>query len=73
MFSLLYFLANYFDAFPITITLGYRVAQRSVQTFLINNAKTSCAKAQANPAVLLYVVELLSKQVQIKGSLSSSL
>ena len=28
---------------------------------------------QANPAILLYIVELLVKQVQIKGSLSSSL
>ena len=31
------------------------------------------ANAKADPAILLYIVELLVKQVQIKGSLCSSL
>ena len=66
-------LANYFNAFPITITFSYRIFQSSVQSFLINNAQTISANAKADPAILLYIVELLVKQVQIKGSLCSSL
>ena len=52
--------------FPITITFSYCIFQSSVQSFLINNAQTISANAKADPAILLYIVELLVKQVQSK-------
>lgn len=66
-------LADYFNAFPITITLSYCILQSSIQTFFVNNAQTVGANAQTDPAVLFYIIEFLVKQVQIKGSFCSSL
>lgn len=68
-----YFLAYNFDAFPITQTFSYSIFQSSIQSFLINNAQTISANAKANPTILFYIIELLAKQVYIKGSFSSSL
>ena len=66
-------LANHFNGFPITIPFSNCIVQCSIQSFFVNNAQTSSTKAKADPAVLFYIIELLVKQVQIKGSLCSSL
>mgnify|MGYP006928746078 CR=1 FL=1 len=66
-------LADYFNAFPITITFSHSFSQRSIQSFFVNNTQPVSANAKADPTILFYIVELFVKQVQIKGSLSSSL
>ena len=66
-------LADYFNAFPITITFSHCFSQRSIQSFFVDNTQPVSAKAKADPTILFYIIELFVKQVQIKGSLDSSL
>ena len=66
-------LADYFNAFPITETFSYCIVQCSVQSFFVDDTQTVSTKAKADPTVLFYIIELFVKQVQIKGSFSSSL
>ena len=66
-------LADYFNAFPITITFSHCFSQRSIQSFFVDNTQPVSTNAKADPTILFYIVELFVKQVQIKGSFSSSL
>ena len=67
------FLADNFNVFPIAIPLSYCIFQSCIQAFFINDAQAVCTNAQANPAVLLYIIEFFIKQVHIKCSFGSSL
>jgi hypothetical protein len=62
-----------FNVLPIHEAFGYGLLQSGVQTYFINHAKTSGANLQLNPAILLYIVELLAEQVDVKASLRAML
>ena len=66
-------LADYFNAFPITITFSHCFSQRSIQSLFVDNTQPVSTNAKADPTILFYIIELFVKQVQIKGSFSSSL
>jgi hypothetical protein len=62
-----------FNVFPIHEAIGNSLLQSGVKTYFINHTKASGADLQLNPAILLYVEELLAEQVYIKASLSAML
>ncbi len=66
-------LADYFNAFPITETFSHSFGQRGIQPFFVDNTQPVSANTKADPTILFYIIELFVKQVQIKGSFSSSL
>ena len=65
-------LSDYFDVFPIAISLGYRVVQRSVKSYFVDHAETGGAQFEFNPAVLLNVVKFSLKQVYVKRALGAA-
>jgi len=66
-------LTDYFNLIPIAISLGYRVVQRSVKSNFIDEAETCGTDTKAYPAILLYIVEFLRKQVYIESTLGTTL
>ena len=62
-------ISYHFNVLPVYISLGNSLLQCSVQTYFVNHTKASSADLQLNPATLLYIVELLAEEVNIKASL----
>jgi hypothetical protein len=63
----------YFNVLPINITLRNSLLQGSVETYLVNETKTSSTDLEANPAFLFYIVEFLAEKVNVKASLCTVL
>ena len=62
-------ISYHFNILPVYISVGNSLLQCSVKTYFINHAKASGADLQLNPAILLYIVELLAEEVNVKASL----
>ena len=52
---------------------GNSLLECCIKTNLVNKTKTSSTNLQLNPASLLYVVELLAEEVNVKASLCTVL
>jgi hypothetical protein len=63
---------NYSDVFPIAEAFCHGVVQSGVQSFLIDGTQTGRTDIQADPAVLLYIIEFLPKQVYIETAFCAS-
>ena len=63
----------YFNILPVNEALFNGLLQGGIETYFINQTKASSADLQLNPAVLLYIVELLAEQVYIEGALCAVL
>jgi len=66
-------LSDYFNVFPVAETFGYGVVQRGIKANFVDVAKTSSTHAEADPAILLYIVEFLVEQVYVKSTLRAAL
>ena len=66
-------LADYTNVFPITIALSNSVLEGSIQSDLVDVAQAVGTNVQADPAILLHVVELLGEEVHIKSALGATL
>jgi len=66
-------LRNDSDVFPIAITVSDCLLEGGIKTFLVNDSQAGSTEFEADPAILLYIEELLSEQVNIKCSLGSTL
>ena len=54
------------DVFGITIAGGYSLLQSGVKTNLVDHAQTGSRDVEADPAVLLHIVELLGEEVHVE-------
>jgi hypothetical protein len=63
----------YFNVLPIHEAVGNSLLQCGVKTYFINHAKASSANLQLDPTSLLYIVELLAEQVNVKAALCAVL
>jgi hypothetical protein len=66
-------LRNDSDVFPIAITVSDCLLEGGIKTFLVNDTQAGSTELEADPAILLNIEELLSKQVNIKCPLGSTL
>jgi hypothetical protein len=55
------------------MALGNGLLEGSVKTHLVNQTKAGSTNLQLYPTVLLYIVELLAEQIDIKTTLSAML
>ncbi len=66
-------LADYFNVLVIAEALGHSSLEGAVETYLIDETKTGGGNFEHNPAVLLYIVELLGEKVGFEGALGATL
>jgi hypothetical protein len=62
-----------FNVLPIDIALCNSLLEGGVETYLIDETKTSGTDLKANPALLFYIVEFLAEQIDVKASLCTML
>jgi len=67
-------LTNYlvFEGLDIKVTFIKCLANSCIKTDAIDDTQTRCTHLKENPAILLYIVELLSEQVDIEMSFCSA-
>src|SRR5574344_722054 len=79
LYTIAFFLAchslvsYHFNILPVHETFGNSLLQGSIQTYFINHTQTSSTDLQLNPASLLYIVEFLAEQVNVKATLCAVL
>jgi hypothetical protein len=66
-------LRNDSDVFPIAITVSDCLLEGGIKTFLVNDSQAGSTEFEADPAILLYIEELLGEKVNIKCPLGSAL
>ena len=66
-------LSDYFNVFPVAISFGHGCTERCVEADTVDETQTCGADAEADPAVLFNVVELLCEQVYVKRTLGTAL
>ena len=66
-------LADYFDVLAVAVALGNSRSKGAVEAYLVDETKAGSRNLKRNPAVLLYIVELLGEEVGIESALGTTL